>query len=66
MCRLRNIALPDYQESVTTVQTDRRQTKCSLCAAMLCNTTRGSSLICVLECIIIENLLCNKEVPLAI
>ena len=39
MCRLRNIAMCDYQESVTTEQTvrwtDRCQTKLSLCAAML-------------------------------
>ena len=39
MCRLRNIAMRDYQESVTTGQThghtDRRRTKRSLCAAML-------------------------------
>ena len=35
MCRLRNIAMLDYQESVTTGQTDRRRTKWSLCAAML-------------------------------
>ena len=41
MCRLRNIAMPDYQESATTRQadrhthTDRRRTKWSLCAAML-------------------------------
>ena len=41
MCRLRNIAMRDYQESVTTGQThgrtdirrDRRRTKLSLCAA---------------------------------
>ena len=40
MCRLRNIAKRDYQKSVTTGQTDtqidRRRTKGSLCAAMLC------------------------------
>ena len=43
MCRLRNIAIRDYQESVTNGQrdkqtdrqTDRRRTKGSLCAAML-------------------------------
>ena len=39
MCRLRNIAMRDYQESVTTGQTegrkDRRRTKLSLCASML-------------------------------
>ena len=42
MYRLRNIAMCDYQESVTTKKawlldrrTDRRQTKWSLCAAML-------------------------------
>ena len=39
MCRLRNIAMRDYQESVTTDvpdrRTDRDQTKWSLCAAML-------------------------------
>ena len=43
MCRLQNIAMRDYQESVTTGQTDRqtdgqtdrRRTKLSLCAAML-------------------------------
>ena len=42
MCRLRNIAMRDYQESVTTKKvwlpdrrTDRRRTKWSLCAAML-------------------------------
>ena len=35
MCRLKNIPICDYQESVTTGQTDRRQTKWSLCAAML-------------------------------
>ena len=43
MCRLRNIAICDYQESVTTGQTDRhtdrwtdrRRTKLSLCACML-------------------------------
>ena len=39
MCRLRNIVMLDYQESVTTGQTDgrtdRRRTKLSLCAAML-------------------------------
>ena len=39
MCRLRNIAMSDYQESVTTAQTDgrtdRRRTKLSPCAAML-------------------------------
>ena len=44
MCPLRNIAMRDFQESVTTGQThgqmdgqtDRRRTKWSLCAAMLC------------------------------
>ena len=40
MCRLQNIAMRDYQESVTTgrqtdTRTDRRQTKGSLRAAML-------------------------------
>ena len=39
MCRLRNIAMRVYQESVATgktdTYTDRRQTKSSLCAAML-------------------------------
>ena len=39
MCRLRNIAMRDYQESVTTgrthKRTDRRRTKWSLCATML-------------------------------
>ena len=43
MCRLRNIAMCDYQENVTTGQTDRqtdrrtdgRRKKLSLCAAML-------------------------------
>ena len=35
MCRLRNIAMRDYLESVTTGQTDRCRTKRSLCAAML-------------------------------
>ena len=37
MCRLQNIAMRDYQESVTTGQTDggtdRRRTKWSLCDA---------------------------------
>ena len=40
MCRLRNIAMHDYQESATTRQTDRQtdrcQTKWSLCATMFC------------------------------
>ena len=38
MCRLRNIPMRDYQESVTTKQTDTQtdgQTKWSLCVAML-------------------------------
>ena len=41
MCRLRNIAMTDFKESVTTGQTDtdgltnRHRTKLSLCAAML-------------------------------
>ena len=43
MCCLRNIALREYQERVTTEQTDRqtdgetdrRRTKLSLCVAML-------------------------------
>ena len=39
MCHLQNIAMYDYQESVTTGQTDgrtdRHRTKWSLCAAML-------------------------------
>ena len=39
MCRLRNIAKRDYQESVTTGKTHRRTDRCrtkwSLCAAML-------------------------------
>ena len=35
MCRLRNIAMRDYQESVPTGRTDRRRTKWSLYAAIL-------------------------------
>ena len=35
MCRLQNIVMPDYQESLTTGHTDRRRKKWSLCAAML-------------------------------
>ena len=44
MSRLRNIAMRDYQESVTTRltdgRTDRRRTKWSLCAAMLCRQNK--------------------------
>ena len=38
MCRLRNIAIPDYQESVTTgqIDTQRRWTKLSLCSMYPC------------------------------
>ena len=48
MCRLRNIAIRDYEESVTTGQThasrDRRRTKWSLCAAMLRRSHKNCSL----------------------
>ena len=43
MCRLRNIAMCDYQESVTNGQTDRHRTKWSLCAAMLCRRHKNLS-----------------------
>ena len=42
MCRLQNIAMRDYQESVTDRQTDRRPTKWSLYAAMLCRRHKKS------------------------
>ena len=57
MCRLRNIAMRDYQESVTTRQIDRRtdkrrtvrrRTKWSLCATMLsgaCDTKNSKPLL---------------------
>ena len=42
MCRLQNIAMRDYQERVTTgetdIRTDRRCTKWSPCVAMLCSS----------------------------
>ena len=41
--RLRNIAMCDYQESVTDRRTDRRRTKWSLCAAMLRGRHKNSS-----------------------
>ena len=49
MCRLRNIAMRDYQESVTTGQTDgqtyRRRTKWSLCATLLRRRHKNEFLI---------------------
>ena len=42
---LRNIAMRDYQESVTTGQTDRCRTKWSLCAAMLCRRHKKESVV---------------------
>ena len=48
MCRLWNIAMRDYQESLTTGQTDRwtdeRRTKWSLCAAMLSQVTQKENM----------------------
>ena len=48
MCRLWNIAMRDYQESLTTGPTDRwtdeRRTKWSLCAAMLSQVTQKESI----------------------
>ena len=56
MCRLRNITMRDYQESVTTKivwlpdgRTDRRRTKWSLCAAMLRRRHKNSFKIRKLE-----------------
>ena len=44
MCRLRYIAMHDYQESVTIEQTDVGK-KLSLCVAMLCRWHKNTSLL---------------------
>ena len=60
MCCLQNIAMCDYQESVTTGQThtetdgqtDRRRTKWSLCATMLHRRHKNYTLLFVCFCVL--------------